>query len=488
MRLSELAGCLPFYERKGPVSDPVIASICHHHREVTEGALFIALKGENKNGNEFAEQAVKNGAVAVLTDTDLGLEIPQIIVRFPKHAAAQVANAYYGYPSFYMNMIGVTGTNGKTTVSHMLQSVFDQINQKTGIIGTLYMKQGDIEKTSVNTTPDSLLLQKTLYDFRMDGVKTVVVEASSHGLVQGRLYGCDFDIGVFTNLTQDHLDYHKTMEHYKWSKTLLFSQLGQQHVKGLPKFAVINADDPYAMDMIQATSAHIITYGMSADADVYATDVVTGHNETSFTIHTPYESFPVTIKFAGVFNVYNALAAAAAGFAKRVPGALIRQGLEELNGVPGRFELVQGRHPFTVIIDYAHTPDSLENVLRAIIKMKPKKIFTVVGCGGDRDRGKRPLMAKVACGYSNEVIFTSDNPRTEKAENIIRDMEKGVPGERYTSIIDRKIAIEHALSLANEGDVVLIAGKGHEKVQIIGTEKKEFDDKAIAEEILQTMV
>ncbi|WP_227395607.1 UDP-N-acetylmuramoyl-L-alanyl-D-glutamate--2,6-diaminopimelate ligase [Jeotgalibacillus aurantiacus] len=488
MRLSELAGCLPFYERKGPVSDPLIASICHHHREVTDGALFIALKGENRNGNEFAEQAVKMGAVAVMTDTDLGLDIPQIIVRFPKHAAAQLANAYYGYPSFYMNMIGVTGTNGKTTVSHMLQSVFDQINQKTGIIGTLYMKQGDVEKTAVNTTPDSLLLQKTLYDFKLDGVKTVVIEASSHGLVQGRLYGCDFDIAVFTNLTQDHLDYHKTMEHYKWSKSLLFSQLGHTHVKGLPKFAVINADDPYAQDMIQATSAHIISYGMSETADVYASDVISSRTGTSFIIHTPYESFPVTIKFAGVFNVYNALAAAAAGFAKRIPGSLIRQGLEKLNGVPGRFELVQGPHPFTVIIDYAHTPDSLENVLRAIIKMKPRKILTVVGCGGDRDKGKRPLMARVACGYSNEVIFTSDNPRTEKPEDIIRDMERGVPGESFTSIIDRKYAIEHALSKAREGDVVLIAGKGHEKVQIIGYEKNAFDDKAVAEEILKAMV
>jgi len=484
MRLSELVSCIPFYEIKGPDENPEINAICHHHKNAQKGTLFIAMKGTKLDGRDYILQAVENGASAVLCDIDIRLPVPVIQVRNPRHALAQVTNLFYNYPSFHMNVIGVTGTNGKTTVSHMIQSIVDRAGELTGVIGTLYMMQGNQKIPSVNTTPDSLLLQHTLHDFLSQKVTTSIIEVSSHGLAQGRLFGCDIDIAVFTNLTQDHLDYHGTMDHYKWSKSLLFSQLGHHHFKGLPKFAVINDDDSFSKMIRESTSAHIISYGLHDTSDIYASDIFYGQESTSFTLHTPIGSEEITIPVIGVFNVYNALAAIASTFAKRIPLSVIAEGLRDMQSVPGRFEIVKADQPYTVVVDYAHTPDSLENVLQAIVKMKAKRTFVVVGCGGDRDRLKRPLMAKVACGYATDVIFTSDNPRSESPIEIIKEMEEGVLGQSYTVIIDRKEAISYALDQASEGDVVLIAGKGHEKVQIIGNQTIPFDDKKVAYECI----
>ncbi|KIL47625.1 UDP-N-acetylmuramoyl-L-alanyl-D-glutamate--2,6-diaminopimelate ligase [Jeotgalibacillus campisalis] len=484
MRLSELVSCLPFYEMKGPNCNPEIQAISHHHKNVKKGTLFIAMKGEHRDGKDFIQQAVLNGASAVICDLDMTLSIPLVQVRNPRHALAQIVNLFYGYPSFKMNVIGVTGTNGKTTVSHMIQSIIETSGEHTGVIGTLYMKQGAESKISVNTTPDSLLLQQTLSGFLENKVTTSVIEVSSHGLAQGRLFGCDIDIAVFTNLTQDHLDYHGSMDHYRWSKSLLFSQLGHQHYNGFPKFAIVNDDDPFSEMIRQATSAHIISYGLHARSDVYASNIRYGRHSTSFTAHTPVENKAITIPMVGVFNIYNALAAIAATFVKRIPLSLIAEGLERMQSVPGRFEIVKAKQPYTVIVDYAHTPDSLENVLQAIVKMKAGRTFVVVGCGGDRDRSKRPLMAKVACGYATDVIFTSDNPRSESPLDIIRDMEEGVAGQNYTVIPDRKEAIAYAISHASDDDIILIAGKGHEKVQIVGETLIPFDDKQVAYELI----
>lgn len=485
MRLSELASCLPFYRMRGPAYDPVIKAISHHHKNVKDGTLFIAIKGENRDGKDFIAEAVNNGASAVLCDIELTLPVPVIQVRNPKHALAQITNLFYNYPSYHMNVIGITGTNGKTTVSHMIQSIADYAGEKTGVIGTLYMKQGQEIQASLNTTPDSLLLQQTLSSFLENNVTTSIIEVSSHGLAQGRLFGCDIDIAVFTNLTQDHLDYHGSMDHYRWSKSLLFSQLGHHHYKDLPKFAVINDDDPFSQMIIQATSAHIISYGLHDTSDVYASDIQYGRHSTSFMAHTPVGKVKITMPVVGVFNVYNALASIAATFAKRIPLQVIAKGLEKMESVPGRFEIVEGGHPFTVIVDYAHTPDSLENVMQAIVKMNAKRTFVVVGCGGDRDRSKRPLMAKVACGYATDVIFTSDNPRSEQPIDIIKDMEEGVPGRTYTVFLDREEAIAYAIDQAGEDDVILIAGKGHEKVQVIGNQSLPFDDKQVAGQLLK---
>lgn len=484
MRLSELTGCLPFYEKKGPESDPDILKICHHHKDVEPGSLFAAMKGEQSDGRVYIDRAIQNGAAAVLSDTEYDLPVPLIIVRHPRHALAYIANHFYDYPSFDMNVIGVTGTNGKTTVTHMVQGMLELYGMKSGIIGTLYMKQGDQVKKAENTTPDSLLLQKTLAEFRAEGVGTAVLEASSHGLSQGRLYGCDVDIAIFTNITQDHLDYHETMEHYKWSKTLLFSQLGHSHIKHIPKFAVLNHDDPFSKEIATATSAHVVTYGLTPEAEIYAEDIKADKEATAFTLCTPYGKTRVELKFAGLFNVYNALAAAAAGFVKRVPDHFIAKGLESVGGVPGRFEIVKHQGPFTVIVDYAHTPDSLKNILEAAVKMKPENLTVLVGCGGDRDRAKRPVMARIACQYADRAIFTSDNPRSEDPKKILRDMEKGVHGQHYHLIEDRRAAISFAIEKASPGDIILIAGKGHETYQLIKGEKIPFDDKSVAQQLL----
>ncbi|MDZ5711566.1 UDP-N-acetylmuramoyl-L-alanyl-D-glutamate--2,6-diaminopimelate ligase [Jeotgalibacillus haloalkalitolerans] len=484
MRLSELTGCLPFYEIKGPESDPEILKVCHHHQDVEPGSLFTAIKGEKSDGRFYIDKAIEKGAAAVLSDTEYDLSVPLIIVRQPRHALAYIANHFYDYPSFDLNVIGVTGTNGKTTVTHMVQSILESQGLKTGIIGTLYMKQGDRVMKAENTTPDSLLLQQTLSDFRAEGVQAAVLEASSHGLAQGRMYGCDVDIAIFTNLTQDHLDYHETMEHYKWSKTLLFSQLGHAHMKNLPKFAVLNHDDPFSGEIAAATSAHIITYGLTPEADIYAENIIQYKESTSFTLCTPYGKADIQLKLAGLFNVYNALAAAAAGFVKRIPIEFIVKGLENLTGVPGRFEIVKHDGSFTVIVDYAHTPDSLQNILQAANKMNPEKLTVIVGCGGDRDRAKRPVMARIACQFADHAIFTSDNPRSEDPKKILRDMEKGVHGQQYTSIEDRRAAIRYAINNASAGEIIIIAGKGHEKYQIIKNEKIPFDDKSVAESFL----
>ncbi|MEW9501395.1 UDP-N-acetylmuramoyl-L-alanyl-D-glutamate--2,6-diaminopimelate ligase [Jeotgalibacillus marinus] len=484
MRLSELLSCLPFYEMTGPAFDPVIQSISHHHQDVNPGALFIALKGGRADGKDFIDQAILNGAVAILCDRDFTLPIPVVQVSNLRQALAQITNLFYEYPSYNMNVIGVTGTNGKTTVSHMIESVISQEGEQTGVIGTLYMKQGNHTKKALNTTPDNLLLQQTLLDFLSQKVTTAIIEVSSHGLAQGRMFGCDVDIAVFTNLTQDHLDYHGSMDHYKWSKSLLFSQLGHQHFTNYPKFAIINNDDPFSATISQSTSAHIISYGLTEQSDVYASNVHFGRHDTSFTVHTPIGSTSIGIPVVGVFNVYNALAAISTAVAKKISLSDIAKGLSTLPSVPGRFELVEAKQTFTVIVDYAHTPDSLRNVLQAIAMMKAKRIFVVVGCGGDRDRTKRPLMAKVACDNATDVIFTSDNPRSESPTAIIKDMEQGVVGCRYTVLPDRREAIEFAINQAAIDDVILIAGKGHEKVQIIGDQTLPFDDKKVAYEIL----
>ncbi|AJD90910.1 UDP-N-acetylmuramoyl-L-alanyl-D-glutamate-2,6-diaminopimelate ligase [Jeotgalibacillus malaysiensis] len=484
MRLSDLTGCLPFYEIKGPESDPEILKICHHHRDVEPGSLFAAIKGEKSDGRFYIEKAIENGASAILSDTEYHLSVPVVIVKHPRHALAYIANHFYDYPSFDLNVIGVTGTNGKTTVTHMIQGILEASNVKTGIIGTLYMKQGNQVKKAENTTPDSLLLQQTLAEFRSCGVKAAILEASSHGLAQGRMYGCDVDVAVFTNLTQDHLDYHETMEHYKWSKTLLFSQLGHHHAKHAPKFAVLNQDDPFTEEIKAATSAHIITYGLTAESDLYAENIIHSKETTTFTLCTPLGKAKVQLKLAGLFNIYNALAAAAAAFVKRIPLDTIIKGLEGITGVPGRFEIVRHSGPFTVIVDYAHTPDSLKNILTAARKMNPNRLITVIGCGGDRDKVKRPAMARIACAYADYAIFTSDNPRTEQPEDILKDMERGVPGEAYKTIVDRSDAIKHAISQAAEEDIIIIAGKGHEKFQLIDHRKIPFDDKSVAESFL----
>ncbi|NCU16191.1 UDP-N-acetylmuramoyl-L-alanyl-D-glutamate--2,6-diaminopimelate ligase [Pallidibacillus pasinlerensis] len=490
MELHTLVNVLPFAKIINDNGKIDIQSIEQDTRKVTNNTLFICIEGDKFDGHNFAHDAVKKGAVAVVANREIpDLRVPTIIVRDTKRAMAMLADVFYGHPSQQLFLIGVTGTNGKTSVSHIVDHIFNEAGKQTGLIGTLYTKIGEQKLETVNTTPDSITLQKTFQQMIQNGIDVVSMEVSSHALIQGRTWGCDYDVAVFTNLTQDHLDYHKTMDEYKKAKSLLFSQLGNQYSESRPKFAVLNGDDPVSDEYSRMTAANVITYGIESPSDVQAKNIRFTANGTSFDLETPVGHTTVETNLIGKFNVYNVLSAIAVGIAANLPIDTIVNSLRSFQSVPGRFELVKAGQSFPVIVDYAHTPDSLENVLQTVKSLsKDANIFCVVGCGGDRDRTKRPLMAQVACKYATNPIFTSDNPRTEDPKQILDDMVQGVIGLQYEVIQDRKEAIYHAIQHANNGDIVVIAGKGHEDYQIIGETKYDFDDRIVAKEAIEAKV
>ncbi|MBW8348634.1 UDP-N-acetylmuramoyl-L-alanyl-D-glutamate--2,6-diaminopimelate ligase [Bacillus sp. IITD106] len=476
MNLHTLLQSIPFI--KMPEHNPEVTSIANNHKKVEPGSFFICITGHVFDGHHFAKEAVDRGAVAILAERKLDLEVPVIVVKDTTRAMAILADAFYGHPTQHLHLIGITGTNGKTTTSHLIEAIFRDYKKITGLIGTINMKIGDRTIETKNTTPDSLVLQSVFHEMVSEKVDTAIMEVSSHALVQGRVNGCDYDVAVFTNLSQDHLDYHHTMEEYRLAKSLLFSKLGNSYYKN-KKFAVLNADDKATKKFIVETSAHVVTYGIDSPSDFMASNINLENGGTSFTLHTPEGKRDITLNLMGRFNIYNALASIAAAYVSNIPLDLIVQTIEKATGVPGRFESVNGGQDFSVIVDYAHTPDSLENVLKTIQQFAKKRIFAVVGCGGDRDPSKRPLMAEIACKYSTNPIFTSDNPRSENPLSILADMEKGAVGD-YQIIPDRTEAITSAIQEARNGDVVLIAGKGHETYQIIGDQVFDFDDRLVA--------
>jgi UDP-N-acetylmuramoyl-L-alanyl-D-glutamate--2,6-diaminopimelate ligase len=462
-----------------------IASIEMDSREVKPGSLFVCVKGYTVDGHDFAQKAVEMGAVAVLAEKPMSLDVPVILVKSTKRAMAVLADAFYGQPTQKMRLIGVTGTNGKTTVTHLMEKVFQAANQKTGLIGTIEMRIGDETFDVKNTTPESLTLQKTFHQMAEAKVDTAVMEVSSHALDLGRVHGCDFDVAVFTNLTQDHLDYHHTMEDYRRAKGLLFAQLGNRYDHQKPKFAVLNADDAATEEFIKSTAATVVTYGIDRKSDVMAQNITITNSGTTFDLVTPHEIKKVKMKLIGKFSVYNVLAAIAACLVSDIPLSLIIEEIGRIEGVPGRFEVVDEGQDFTVIVDYAHTPDSLENVLNTVKQFAKGNIYVIVGCGGDRDRTKRPIMAGIAAALSTTAIFTSDNPRSEDPNQILKDMTVGLQSTNHVSIIDRKEAIAYAVQQAKADDVILIAGKGHETYQIIGNEVLDFDDRETARNLIR---
>lgn len=465
--------------------DVTIHSIENDHRQITNGSLFICIKGYTVDGHDFARAALENGAVAVVSERHLDLPVPVIVVKDTKRAMAVLADTFYGQPSHHLQMIGITGTNGKTTTSHLVEKIFHDAGVKTGLIGTMYTKIGKKKQETKNTTPESLTLQKLLHEMVNEHVKTTVMEVSSHALHLGRVHGVDFQIALFTNLSQDHLDYHETMEAYAQAKGLLFSQLGNSFHLKKPKFAIFNEDDPISMVYKNMTAANIMTFGINHQADVMAKNLQITAKGTDFDLITPFGTESVSIQMAGEFSVYNVLAAVSVAIASGLDVNDIIKSIESVKGVAGRFELVDEGQDFTVIIDYAHTPDGLENVLKTVQQFAERRVFVVVGCGGDRDKTKRPLMASIACKYGTDAIFTSDNPRSEDPHAILREMEDGVVGKKYQSIPDRKEAIAFAVNQASAGDVILIAGKGHETYQIIGDKVFDFDDRLVAKEAIK---
>lgn len=484
MKLHTLLKVLPFV--KFPNDNPEIQDIVQDNRKVTPGSLFICIQGLTVDGHRFAEDAANKGAVAILSEKPLDVDVPVIIVPDTKRAMAILADSFYGQPTKKMKLIGITGTNGKTTTSHLVEQILRDAGEKTGLIGTMYMKIGNNTLETKNTTPDSLTLQSTFKQMLDEGVSSAVMEVSSHALDQGRVFGCDYDVAVFTNITQDHLDYHHTMEAYLRAKSLLFAQLGNAYNHEHPKFAVLNIDDSGSKQIQKETAAHIVTYGIdNQTAQFRAKDIDMNAKGTVFTLVSPAGERRVHLQLIGKFSIYNILAAISVGYVLNIPLDSILQSVENVKGVPGRFELVQAGQQFPIVVDYAHTPDSLENVLKTVQQFAKKRIFVVVGCGGDRDRTKRPIMAQIACQYGTDPIFTSDNPRSEDPEAIIKEMEAGVKGLQYVTFVDRKEAIKYAIQHASEGDVVLIAGKGHETYQIIGNKINDFDDRKVASEAVQ---
>ncbi|MBO8155336.1 MAG: UDP-N-acetylmuramoyl-L-alanyl-D-glutamate--2,6-diaminopimelate ligase [Bacillaceae bacterium] len=484
MLLSELLKTITFYQLTASIDGLNINELKMDSRNVQKGDLFVCIKGTAVDGHHFAGEAAEKGACAIVAERPLPVNIPVIIVPDSKKVLARFAYHFYGHPTRDLRLIGITGTNGKTTLTYLLEEIFRYHQEQTGIIGTIQMKIKDETYPVQNTTPDVLFLQKSFRKMVSKGVTTAMMEVSSHALDQGRVFGCDFDIAVFTNLTQDHLDYHKNFDDYLRAKTLLFSQMGNVY-SNRPKFAVVNRDDPHGEYFIKSTPYETLTYGIHNEADVKAENIELKPDGTVFTMKTPKKSISVHTPLAGEFSVYNLLAAASAAICAGVPLSTIQKAFEKTKGVPGRFESVHVGQKFGVIVDYAHTPDSLKNVLKTIQSFVQGKVRVVVGCGGDRDRDKRPKMANIAVSYSDEAIFTSDNPRSEDPMLIIKDMEKGVEKGSYLVEADRRKAIEKAIDQAEEGDIVLIAGKGHETYQEINGVRYDFDDRKVALEMIE---
>ncbi len=484
LKLHTLLSQLPFIDYKA-FDNLEIVSIENDNRKVVQGSLFVCIKGLTVDAHDFAESAVNNGAVAVLAERPLELTVPVIVVESTRRALSVLADAFYGQPSHKLHMIGITGTNGKTTTSHIIEKILADAGKQTGLIGTMYTKIGTKQLETKNTTPESLTLQKTFHQMVEEGVEATVMEVSSHALVEGRVHGTDFNVAVFTNLTQDHLDYHKTMDEYQRAKSLLFAQLGNTYDMAKPKFAVLNMDDEASKMYIESTSAHVITYGIDNSANLHAKNIQMTASGTEFDLESPFGVKKVSMKLVGKFSVYNVLASIGAALASGIPLESAISSIESVIGVSGRFELVQAGQDFSVIVDYSHTPDSLENAISTIQQFAKGNIIVVVGCGGDRDKTKRPLMAQIACKYSDRAIFTSDNPRSEDPIQILNDMEAGVKGQTYDVIVDRKEAIYHAVQQANTNDVILIAGKGHETYQLIGDKSYDFDDREVAKEAIK---
>jgi len=480
MKLEELCIPVPGAHITGDGSR-VISGLSYNSRSVKAGDLFIAVQGTASHGNRFAQEAIRQGAIALMTDKPIDghHDVPVIFVPDARTAKAEVAAHFYRHPSQRLSCIGITGTNGKTTVSYMLKAILEQDGQSTGLIGTIRHHVGKRTETSKNTTPDSVDLQRYLAEMVDENQARSIMEVSSHALSQNRVGEVVFKTGVFTNLSREHLDYHASMEAYGDAKALLFSSLPPDAV------AVINADDPAGEKMIQACRCPVIRYGFCPGVDVTAEVRRLDIDGFSLILKTPLGEVDITSRLPGRFNVVNAMAASAAAISLDAPLSAIKSGFETLRSIEGRMESIDCGQDFRVIVDYAHTPDALENILSNLKPITVGRLITVFGCGGDRDRSKRPLMAEAAGSLSTHSFITSDNPRTEDPRRIIDDILQGiVPGISYDVEPDRKRAIEAAIAMARGGDIVVIAGKGHENYQILNDGTVDFDDRQVTKETL----
>ncbi len=468
----------------GPPGDVEIASVEYDSRRVEPGALFVAIRGFVADGHDFIAEAARRGAVAALVEESVGsVGIAEVVVPDTRDALGRVSHEFYGRPSERLTTHAITGTNGKTTTSYLIDSVLRETGAKTGVVGTLGYRLGDRLEPGDRTSPESLDLARLMAAMLEVGVEAVTMEISSHALALKRAAGLKLDTATFTNLSRDHLDFHGSLREYAAAKRKLFDLLDDDGWKP-GATAVLNGDDDLGRELIDGLRASrrvkTLRYGFE-EGDVRAAGVASTRRGTSARFVTPDGSFDVTLSLISRFNVMNALAATAVAVSQRVPLDAIRRGLERVERVEGRLDLVEAGQDFTVVVDYAHTPDALSKVLEALTDLRPARIITVFGCGGDRDRGKRPIMGEIAIRGSDVVIVTSDNPRTEDPSGIIRDIlaMRGAVGRGVVleAIESRREAIERAVGIAEPGDLVLIAGKGHENYQIIGETTIHFDDR-----------
>ena len=490
MKLDELIEHLD-YKDLANFKNVEVTGISYNSKTTKPGDIFVCLTGEYTDGHEYAQNAIENGAVALLVEhkVDAG-KTPQIIVSSTRHKIADIADRFYSSPSKGINLIGITGTNGKTTVTHLIQKILEENGQKCALIGTLGYKltSGGEYRDAKHTTPQAPELQATLRMIKdVEKIDNVVMEVSSHALEQNRVGGCLFNGAVLTNLTQDHLDYHITMDNYFEAKALLFKGLEEGN------FAVINLDDNYAERFLSVIpeGVRIFTYGVKKDADIKAKDIHFSLNGAEFTLALKNEEYKVNLHMNGMFSVYNVLAAVTASTAMGIEIKTSLKALENVKGVAGRFEVV-AKKPL-VIVDYAHTPDGLENVLNSALEITPDdgKLICLFGCGGDRDATKRPKMGAIAEKIADKIIITSDNPRSEDPQQIITDIIAGLKNVNPETVIvepDRGHAIALLKTIAGNNDVVVIAGKGHENYQILKDRTIHFDDREEARKVFEGSV
>jgi UDP-N-acetylmuramoyl-L-alanyl-D-glutamate--2,6-diaminopimelate ligase len=472
--LSEILEGLPFTELQGS-SDVEINSIVFDSRKVVRGCLFVAVKGTAVDGHDFIEQAVKDGAVAVICEelpAHVTGEVDFLMVHNSAEALGIVAANFYGNPSDKLKLVGVTGTNGKTTIATLLYKLFRDLGYKCGLLSTVENQVNGKVIPATHTTPDPVALNSLLYDMVGQGCDYCFMEVSSHAVAQHRIDGLKFSGGIFTNLTHDHLDYHKTFDAYLKAKKTFFDHLPKS------AFALTNIDDKNGNVMLQNTQAHKKTYGLKNMADYKVKVIENEFNGLLLNV----DDEEVWFKLVGSFNAYNLLAVYAAAMLLEQDKAKVLISLSKLSGAEGRFDSIVSPNKIVGIVDYAHTPDAVQNVLTTIhdLRKGTEQVITIIGCGGDRDRTKRPVMAAMACRWSDKVILTSDNPRSEDPAAIIKEMEAGVTGadrKKTLSITDRREAIKTACHLAKPGDIILLAGKGHEKYQEIKGVRNHFDDR-----------
>lgn len=456
------------------IANTEITGIAYDSRKIVKGNVFVCIKGYETDGHRFAKSAERNGAAVIVAESKIDVSVPVIYVENTRKAIAELSCRFYGNPSKKLSLIGITGTNGKTTITYLVKSILESAGRRVGIIGTNQNIIGDkvlLTKSTTPTTPNALELQQLFTEMVYNGAEYVVMEVSSHALELDRVYGCTFDVGVFTNLTQDHLDFHKTMENYLNAKAKLFK---------ISKKGVVNYDDAGGVEIYsRGECPDILRVGINSDCDLKAENIKITSRGADFDIIYKGTKYPAHIQIPGTFSVYNAICAAGAAIQAGIGIEDVISGLAKAPGVVGRVEVVPTNTDYTVIIDYAHTPDGLENIINCVKGFAEGRTITLFGCGGDRDNSKRAVMGEIAGRLSDYSIITSDNPRTEDPELIVREIEEGMKRTdgKYIVITDRREAIGYALDFARKGDVIILAGKGQETYQIIGKDKHDFDER-----------